>query len=95
MRLLGCACCRRYWSLLEDEKSRGAVEIAERYAEGLITNEDLEHAFALATSARWEAADRDDANDIEIISNLERVRANRGCLISYDLIATFICLTVK
>ena len=37
LRLFSCACCRRIWYLLA-EQSREAVEIAEGYADGEVSD---------------------------------------------------------
>ena len=51
MRLFACSCCRRIWSRLSDERSRRAVEAAERYADGLISHADLKQAWAASSEA--------------------------------------------
>ncbi len=54
LRLYDCACCRRVWpQLLGDPRSRRAGETAERYADGLVSEEELERA-ADAACAVWD-----------------------------------------
>lgn len=49
-RLIACACARRVWCLLADERSRRAVETAERFVDGLAMAAELESAWAAAST---------------------------------------------
>jgi hypothetical protein len=44
LRLIACAACRYVWSYLGDERTRNAVEVAERFADGMESAETLAHA---------------------------------------------------
>jgi hypothetical protein len=59
LRLFACACFRRVFGLLPDEASRAAVEVAERFAEGLAGEEEL----AAARVAAWESVPQAAAED--------------------------------
>src|SRR5262249_3678574 len=63
LRLFGCACCRRVWDLLPDERSRAAIEVSERFADGQVSKEELASAHKLAVATIWELTDmaRDSA----------------------------------
>ena len=51
LRLYACWCARQIWHLLTDERSRTAVEVAERNADGLATDAE----FTAAGEAAWDA----------------------------------------
>ncbi|MBY0527112.1 MAG: hypothetical protein K2R98_27200 [Gemmataceae bacterium] len=53
LRLHGCACCRRMWHLLSDERSRAAIETSERFADDQCSKEDLAAAHKFAVAAIW------------------------------------------
>jgi hypothetical protein len=55
-RLFACACCRRLGPLLADERSRQAIEIAELYAEGLVSKKAFQQAVQAARVASLQAA---------------------------------------
>ena len=56
LRLFACWSVRQVWHLLSAERSRNAVEVAERFANGEATAEELTAARAAAWAAARDAA---------------------------------------
>ena len=59
LRLYACGCCRQVWDSLMDPRSRDAVEVAERYADGVAAEAELD----AAAEAALEACDEIDARN--------------------------------
>ncbi len=62
MRLFSCACVRDVWHLLTDERSRRVVEVAEEYADGRATADELGEAAGGASTVAY-AARKDPFKD--------------------------------
>ena len=56
LRLFACWCVRQVWHLLNDDRSKNAVIVAEKHADGLATNGELAAAWYAAREAAWDAA---------------------------------------
>ena len=56
IRLYAVWCARQVQHLMRDPRSRAALDVAERYANGEATAEELDAARAVARGAAWDAA---------------------------------------
>ncbi len=61
LRSFAVACCRSIWHLLPNEAARTVVLVAERFADGLATDEELGEAEGAFTWAEWESGLSPDA----------------------------------
>lgn len=62
LRLFAVWCARQVQHLMQDERSKRALDVAEAFANGMATKEELAAAWAAANAAWFDAdADADDA----------------------------------
>src|SRR6516162_6834621 len=62
LRLFACACCRGVLDLLSEGGGRGAVEVAERYADGLASDLEIQAAEEAAGTGVKAAMDAYEIN---------------------------------
>src|SRR5438552_12347724 len=58
LRLFACACCRRIWPALSDDRSRKVVEMAEALADGEAGGRERAAAWVLAEAVAAEVTQR-------------------------------------
>jgi hypothetical protein len=78
LRLFACRCAREVWHLLTDERSRNGVQVAERYAVGEATAEELDAAWAAARAAARAAWDATRAARAAACAAWDAARAARA-----------------
>jgi hypothetical protein len=78
LRLFACVCVRQVWHLLGDERSRRAIEVAERYADGEVKKRELRNAIAAAEQAAYSCRRRQPLARTAAAAALSALRLTRS-----------------
>jgi hypothetical protein len=79
LRLFACACCRRVWHLLTEERTRRAAEVAERFAEGSASDRERIDAWDNALEVAYSNYNPDEdepRTDLAAFAVLEALDIN-------------------
>src|SRR5689334_16043261 len=84
LRLCAVACCRAVWTWLSDDRSRHAVEVAERYADGMAGDGELRQASHEAYEAAA-VARTGSVNDSDLTARAFYTSCSPGTAFSHAL----------
>jgi hypothetical protein len=78
--LFGCACLRRAWDLIRDQRARNCIEAAERFVDGQATRQEV--------NEKWEeflsAAEGDEGDELQEFRGFDICEALRNLICFVD-----------